>query len=367
MNKKLIIGILIVVVLVILITTFKTTGLITLNNQDTIKIGGAFALTGFASEWGSGELRAAELAIQEINSNGGINGTPIKLIVEDTQAEALGTVNAFNKLINIDQVDVIIGSTWLESFIGAAEIAEQNKVLTISPSSSISIFKEKEFDYVYTTWFREDYESEYLLDYFSKNNIKDIVFLFSNEPYWLGNSGFLKEYLDKYNINLIYEFKYNTDRMDFRTELIKIKKLNPDAIVFGSDNENSIFSIIKQAKELDFDVSSFYSYHSAGIFAEQNNTTGIFDGVKYVTPVILDSEFTNTFYNIYPEDPSPSITNTYDAIMILAEVLRNTDTPEEAIEYLNSNSFNTITFGNNVSFDSLNGLFGGEFEIKEIS
>jgi branched-chain amino acid transport system substrate-binding protein len=361
----LIIGIVLAIAIVIGITS---TGFLTLNqDREEIKIGGAFALTGFASEWGEGELIAARLAIDEINQKGGINGKKVRLIVEDTQTDSLSTINAFNKLINIDRVDAIVGSTWLESFVGAGEISENNKILTISPSSSISMFKEKQFDFVYTTWYREDFQSEFLLKHLSDNNKKKIVFILSNEPYWQAYSEFLKEKLEEYDVTLLYEISFNPERTDFRSDLLKIKDINPDVIFFGSDSEHSIFSLIKQSKEFGFDISNFYSNHSTGIFLQENNKDKSFNGVRYVNPIAMESEFLKEFYKTYPNIVSPSVTNTYDAVMIISKVLENTEDVEDITKYLRNNSFDTITFGKDVSFDFLNGLLATEFEILEIS
>jgi len=96
-------------------------------DEEMIKIGGAFAFTGFASGWGEVERNAISLAIEEINNAGGINGKHVKLIAEDTLSDGTKTVSAVQKLINVDGVKIIIGPTWLDTFGGAAPLYDYSK------------------------------------------------------------------------------------------------------------------------------------------------------------------------------------------------------------------------------------------------
>ncbi|MBI2124915.1 ABC transporter substrate-binding protein [Candidatus Pacearchaeota archaeon] len=68
---------------------------------NSIKIGGAFALSGFASQWGEAELRGAALAVDEINSKGDVNGRKIELIVEDVASDSTKSVSAVSKLVYV--------------------------------------------------------------------------------------------------------------------------------------------------------------------------------------------------------------------------------------------------------------------------
>ena len=169
-----------IVVAMFLFTNDKgdSTGLV-VDNRQPIKIGGAFALTGFASEWGAVERNGAILAIEEINAQGGINGREVKLIVEDTLSDGKGAINAVQKLINIDNVEVIVGPSWLDSFGGAAPIADENNIVFMTPSASIDAIKsEHSYDYVFSTWYRTDKESEELAKHLSNANKKRIILFF---------------------------------------------------------------------------------------------------------------------------------------------------------------------------------------------
>ena len=202
-----ILGILLILISIILFRNVLTGRVIA--NEDKIKIGGAFGLTGYASQWGEADLNGAKLAIEEFNEKGGINGKKIELITEDIQSDGVKTVNAVNKLITIDDVDFIIGPTWLDSYGGAAPLAEDYDKLMITPSASITAIKSnKNYKNVFSTWFRGDKESESLVNFLEKKKIKKIVLCFGNDPFWqdisLGIKEFSKYRMDKGTGKRIY-------------------------------------------------------------------------------------------------------------------------------------------------------------------
>ncbi|MBN2721091.1 MAG: ABC transporter substrate-binding protein, partial [Proteobacteria bacterium] len=103
------------------------------------KIGAIFASTGPASMLGLPEKNTAEMLAEELNAAGGINGKPVKLIFYDTEGDATKTVTATNKLINKDNVDVIIGPTTSGTSMAIIDLVSREKVPLISCAASIHI------------------------------------------------------------------------------------------------------------------------------------------------------------------------------------------------------------------------------------
>ena len=120
-----------------------------------IKIGAAFALTGDAKDWGTGELNGAKLALEDFNVSGGVNGAKAELVVEDTKSTNAQTLNAINKLVNIKGLKLIVGPTWLDSYASPLAFTKQKKVLLVTPSAAAEVFKNnKDFhEVVFTTWY----------------------------------------------------------------------------------------------------------------------------------------------------------------------------------------------------------------------
>ena len=79
------------------------------SNQDTIKIGGIYALTGKVASYGKWIKNGVDLAVEQINKKGGINGHKIEIFEEDTQSEPKVAASALEKVISIYKVPVAIG------------------------------------------------------------------------------------------------------------------------------------------------------------------------------------------------------------------------------------------------------------------
>ena len=101
-----------------------------------IKIGWLGPLSGDASSLGQDALTAAKLAAEEVNANGGINGQPLELVVEDGKCQSKDAVSGMNKLLTNSDMTVIIGGLCSGETSAVAPIAEQNKKILFSGCSS---------------------------------------------------------------------------------------------------------------------------------------------------------------------------------------------------------------------------------------
>ena len=144
--------------------------------NDGIKLGGAFGLSGNCAEWGEGEKMAAQMAVDEINAQGGINGTNINFIVEDTQCENKTTVNAVIKLVHADGVQALIGPTWGDAYQGASAVLNESKVVGVSGDTAMEAleFQNQPIDYIFSTFAPQRKEIGGLQDYALGMGIKKI-------------------------------------------------------------------------------------------------------------------------------------------------------------------------------------------------
>lgn len=104
--------------------------------EEVIEIGAVLSLTGPASVDSESVRRGMELAKTQINGKGGINGKLLRIIYEDDGTNPMETATAVTKLAAVDQVNVIIGSTWDFTTNAAAPIAAQHDVVLITPSAA---------------------------------------------------------------------------------------------------------------------------------------------------------------------------------------------------------------------------------------
>ncbi|HEY4475656.1 MAG TPA: ABC transporter substrate-binding protein, partial [Candidatus Paceibacterota bacterium] len=101
-----------------------------------IKLGVIQGLTGDIASIGMGEVRAIQVALAEINKNGGINGRQLEIVTEDGKCDPQAGGTAAQKLVSIDKVMVIIGGTCSGETLAAATITEPAKVILISSSAT---------------------------------------------------------------------------------------------------------------------------------------------------------------------------------------------------------------------------------------
>ena len=100
--------------------------------QAPFRIGVMESLTGQGETYGSVALQAKQMAVDEINAAGGINGRMLELIVEDSKCSAQDAITAYNKLTDVDGVKIILGTSCSGAMLGAAPLAEADGVILFS-------------------------------------------------------------------------------------------------------------------------------------------------------------------------------------------------------------------------------------------
>ncbi len=333
---------------------------------ETIKIGAALTMTGFGSTWGEAERNGIQLAIEEINSKGGMNGRPLELVLEDTASDNAKTVSAVIKLVILDKAAVILGPGWLDSFGGGSrELSNQYNILMMTPSASITAVQTPVVHpNIFSTWYRSDKEIAQLADYMKEKGLKTVALLMQNDSFWDDNSNRFRARADE--IGLKYtEVKFNPGTSDFRTELIKLRDQKPDAIFFGVNGDKELFSLLKQRKEI-YPNSPFFTTEYLIDFLSNQDYTGLLDGIVIITPRDPNPAFADKYTKRFSVPPVFSAAPAYDAMKIVGEALSEVGSETEKLrEYIRSQEFDTVTFGR-TKFDEIGGVVSGDFSFKKI-
>ena len=224
-------------------------GAVVSNNNGYYKIGVMLALTGDAATYGLPEQSVIQIAIDEINSNGGINGKKLIPIYEDGKCNPKDGNSAAQKLINVDKVKVIIGGSCSGETLGAAPIAEQNKVILISPSStSPDITNSGDFIFRVAP---SDAKAGIVASDYAYNHLKSrkVALITENADYPQGLRRVFKEYFLKLGGKIVADETYNPEDTDFRTQVTKVKASNPDIIYIVPQAPPKGILLVKQIKE----------------------------------------------------------------------------------------------------------------------
>ncbi len=358
MKKTIWIIIAIVIIVVVVGTTKQGT-------DSPLKIGAAFALTGDAAPWGEESLRSAQLAVDEINEKGGVNGKKIELVTEDMKSSTAGGVSAVTKLINVDKVKAVM-ITWLDSYAGAESAVPKNMLMISQDAAIESVNTPVNHENVFSLWYRTAAKAKVTLDEMKRSGVKTVYLVLQHDSYYTKLLEFLKAEALNQDISIVGEELLNpTD--DTRTTIAKISESKPDAVFFGSYDEKLSVSFLKRYNEIVRTPIAFYGDE----FIEQDlanknfNPTWL-EGIKYYVPASPNLAFSEKFKERFGHLPMFSAGTTYDTVYVIAEYLK--DNPRNLNTYMKSTTFDTITYGK-IKFDEIGGVVSdtSAITIKKIS
>ncbi|MGL4982700.1 MAG: ABC transporter substrate-binding protein [Treponemataceae bacterium] len=296
------------------------------NNDDVIKIGGIFPLSGSVAVYGNEARNGVELAISEINAAGGIDGKQILLIAEDDEGNPEKTVNAYKKLTSRDGVKVIIGSLTSGATASIASIAQAQKIILLAPAATMESITDAG-DYIFRACFIDPFQGT-VGGKFASDNLQAQR---AAVLYDVGNDysvGLYENFRTSFEVSggqIVAAESYSTGDKDFNAQLTKIKAANPD-VVYLPDYYATVALIAKQLRSQgimvpivggdgwggitenagDEMLNSFYSDHYAS-----DSTDGVV------------REFVDTYRAKYNTKPVSFAALGYDCVFILRDAMLN--------------------------------------------
>lgn len=290
--------------------------------EKEIKIGVITPLTGGSAKYGEDIKRGYDLAVEKINEEGCIEGRKIRLIYEDSEGKPEKAVASAQKLIQRDKVIAILGALWSSPTLAVAPIVEKNKVILLSSGSSSPKITDAG-DYIFRNEISEAYGAKESAKLYFNAGFKKVAIIYVNNDYGIGVRDVTKEVYKQLGSVVTASEAFEQDEKDFRTQLLKIKETNPNAILIVSYKEAIL--ILKQMKEMgitkqvlgtplfedpeiiekagDVAESAIYSYY--GTFDPKSEKARI-------------KEFIKKFIEKYGVDPEYYAPIGYDAVKILA-------------------------------------------------
>jgi branched-chain amino acid transport system substrate-binding protein len=353
-NKNIIVLLATVMTLLLMVTGCQTSSV---QEEDTITIGFIGPLTGDLAHLGQNAKAAAEIAAEEINANGGINGKKLKIIYENGKCNEKEAVAVANKLIHIDNVPIIVGSICSRETMSFAPIAEENKRVVVSYCTSAPALREAG-DYIFRTVPNAAIQGEFAANELKKRNFSNVAILACNDHYCGGISdAFQKEFETSGTIVARESFEPGTK--DLRTEILKIKESQPDAIYFIA-RTGSATAGMKQIQEAGMDVFLF----GPDIW-DDKSLQGKYDNAAYsVTQSDLPEAFINKLQN-KGKEISNCAPQSYDAVKILAKILEETEDPTKIKEALYAMD-NYEGISGNIKFDEKGDILDAKYVVKTI-
>lgn len=309
-------------IIVIAVALFFFRGRWSPQNNESIKIGAMLVLSGDGAAWGENARKSIDLAVQEVNEVGGINGRKIAIIYEDTEGDAKKAVSAYQKLFSLDHVDAIIGPLFQTEVGAVAPLIAKEGVPVVAPSYANLVSRPVSYNPL-LIWMDATVEAERMADYIYKQGMR-IVSVVGTKDAWESevSNAFVARFTSLGG-RIVFKELVQSDVRDVRLTITKAVKSNPDAIFLGTYFQ--FIPSLKRIHELVY-KGKLYSIEVDAYLAGE--TKGISDGLQFIAPDFYTSEFQNKFQKKYAENAGIPAGQTYDAMNILISLLKNNSTRE---------------------------------------
>lgn len=336
-----------------------------------IKIGVAGAHSGDLASYGLPTLKATQLVVKDINDQGGINGIPIELLVEDDVCKPEIATNTATKLVT-GGVKAVIGHICSGPTRAALPIYRDAKVLVISPSATTpGLTQSGEYPNFYRTIAADDAQARTQVD-FSLNTLqaKKIAVLHDKGDYGKGLAEYAKMFIEQSGKAEVVFFEGITPgAVDYSAVVQKIKRSNADAVLFGGYHPEAS-KIVGQMRQKrltipfvsDDGVKDMTFIKVAGKDAEGVYATGPAD----VSSNPITKAYREKFKMAEGTDPGAFFDNAIAAALALTHAMSKAGSaePDAVAKALRSDEVAT-PFGN-IKFDAKGEPVGIGFSIYQV-
>ena len=341
------------------------------DSEEPFVIGVVDSVTGPGESYGTVIVQAKQLAADEINAAGGINGRELKLIVEDSKCGAKDAITAYNKLTSVDGVKIILGTTCSGAMLGAAPLAEAEGVIMLSASATSPDIKGAG-DYIFRTAINDDQLGVDTGNTIHADGHHHLATITEATDYAEGARRTTVARFEELGGHVVASESYASDITDFRTQLTKLINSEPDAVHLASQGEFSGGTIIKQLRELGYEGPIYTEAVNTG--PEALSIAGeAATGMKAIIPLGLANrgeQFLKDFEEHYGYGATQPWfqASAYDDVYLAAECLAQTGDDQDAEGF--RDCMYDITFsgaiGDDYSFDEYGEVVGLGNAVVEI-
>ena len=307
------------------------------SSDKVFKIGGIGPVTGAAAVYGLAVKNGAQIAVDEINADGGINGYQIEFNFQDDEHDAEKSVNAYNTLKDWG-MQVLMGTVTSAPCVAVADKTNADNMFQITPSgSSVECAQNPN---VFRVCFSDPDQGAASATYIAENKLaeKIAVIYDSSDVY---SSGIYEKFAAEaanQGLEIVDAEEFTADsNKDFSTQLQKAKDAGAD-LVFLPIYYTEASLILKQADTMGYAPKFFGCDGMDGILQVENFDTKLAEGLMLLTPFAADAQdeltqkFVTSYKENYGETPIQFAADAYDAIYAIKAAMEEADiTPETSV------------------------------------
>lgn len=291
-----------------------------------LRIGVLLCQTGDCAEWGSAGIQGARLAVEELNAAGGVNGSPVELIVEDSAEDNLGATISAYRTLRARGINYIVGPTWSPAGKVLAPIAKQDKgVVMISPSLGVRDFNEAG-ENLFNVWPHDEYNARRMANFALQTGLRRIAIFSAQQPWSEMQARVFREEFEQGGGRIVLEETPLPESRDLRIEVTKLSHADADAVLFTCFAEQMGVAAA-QLRRIGFTGKqlSVLMYDSA-----ISTSRGALEGAIYASSPAPAQEFQSKFEKHFGVTPGTSADKAYDAVKIISAAAARTDVSQIA-------------------------------------
>ena len=299
--------------------------------EKTLFIGGSGPLTGDYATYGLSASRGVQIAADEINAAGGINGYKIILRYEDDQTDPQQAVRAYSKLMD-DGMQVSLGAVTSGACVAVTEESQKDGILTLTPSASQK--EAAQYDNNFRICFLDPDQGRYSADFIKENNLatKVATLYDRSNDYSVGVHDAFIARAGEIGLEVVDTQAFtNQSNTDFSVQLQSIKNSGAELLFMPFYAQECAY-VLTQADGIDLDVIFFGVDGMDGILEKiGTENLALTEGVMLLTPFAADApdEKTRNFVKKYESEynmtPDQFAADGYDAIYTIAEAFKYAD------------------------------------------
>lgn len=325
----------------------------------TWRLGGIGPITGGAAQYGQGVMNAIQIAVDEVNEAGGINGYKVSFNFQDDETDPQKAVNAYNTLKDWG-MQILEGTVTSGACAAVSAETNNDRIFQLTPSASSTSVTEGH-DNTFQICFSDPNQGTVSADYIAENSLgtKIGIIYDSSDPYSSGvYQNFAKEAANV-GLEIVATEAFTADnKTDFSTQLQKCKDAGADLLFLPFYyQEGSV--VLKQAHDMSYAPIMFGVDGFDGLLGVKDFDVSLAEGVYLLTPFAADAtdDATKNFVTKYEEQfggtPNQFAADAYDGVYILKEALESAGlTPEASNEEICEALIGAIQ---NVNYNGLTG------------
>lgn len=324
----------------------------------TFKIGGIGPVTGAAAIYGQAVKNATELAINEVNEDGGINGYQVEFKFEDDENDAEKTLNAYNALKDWG-MNILVGTVTSTPCVAVANETAADNMFQLTPSGSATECVAN--PNVFRVCFSDPNQGTAAAQYIGEHKLatKVAIIYDSSDVYSSGiEATFVKEAANQ-GFEVVAEEAFTADsKTDFSTQLQKAQSEGAD-LVFLPIYYTEASIILNQANGMGYEPTFFGCDGMDGILDVKNFDTSLAEGLMLLTPFVADADdektqaFVSKYKELYGDTPNQFGADAYDAIYAIKAAIEEAGvTPDMSVSDIGTALTEAMT---KISVDGLTG------------